>query len=62
MLDIQLGEVEAKKSLNSTLKVNKLKKSLLNFFAAAILDHFWAKMFKSETTYFQYFCPGTPNL
>ena len=27
------------------------------FFRAAILDHFWAKLFKSETTSFQNFAP-----
>ena len=37
---------------------NPLKK----VFAAAILDHFWAKMFKSETTSFQNFSPRIVNL
>ena len=33
-----------------------------NFFAAAILDNFLAKMFKSETTSCHYFSQWVPNL
>ena len=40
----------------------KEKKSVKKNFAATILDHFWAKMFKLETTSFQYFSPRIPKL
>ena len=40
----------------------KKKISKKTFFAAAILDHFWAKMLKSETTSFHYFSPRIANL
>ena len=38
------------------------KKSVKAFFAAAMLDHVLAKMFKSETTSFHYISPRIPNL
>ena len=63
-LYIQLQEVGAKRGLNGTSKVNKWrrKKSVKTFFNAVILDHFWTKMFKSETISFQYFSPRIQNL
>ena len=53
-LDIQLWEVGAP----NEKKISKKKTG----FSGAILDHFWAKMFKSETTSFHYFSPRIPNL
>ena len=38
------------------------KKSVKTFSAAVILDHFWAKMVKSENTSFHYFSPRILNL
>ena len=63
ILDIRLWEVGAKSFLNGTSKVNKLKKIIKKtFFAAAILDHFGAKMIKSETISFHYFAPSIWHL
>ena len=42
--------------------VLKGKISQIFVFCLAILDHFQKKMFKSETTSFQYFSPQIPNL
>ena len=61
ILDIRLWEVGAKRPLNGTSKVKKVKKKIL-FFCAAILDNFETKMFTSETTSFHYFSPRIPNL
>ena len=58
ILDIGFREVWEKRRLNG---VNKQKKSVnQTFLAAAILDHFWAKVFKSETTSFHYLSPRIP--
>ena len=43
------------------MKERKIRKKK-TFFAAVILDHFWAKMFKSEATPFHYLSPRIPNL
>ena len=59
------SEVGAKRRLNSTSKVNKWRRKNPEkkpFLAARILDHFWAKMFNSETTSFHYFFPRILNL
>ena len=40
----------------------QIKKSVNYFFVPAILDHFWANMFKSETKYFNYFSPSIPTI
>ena len=61
-LDIGLREVGAISRLNGVNKGERKKSIKKTFFAATILDHFWAKMFKSETTCFQYFSPGFPYL
>ena len=58
-LDIGLREVGAKRRLNG---VNKGKQRKKTIFAAAILDHFWAKFFKSETIFFHNFSPRILNL
>ena len=60
-LDIGLKKVGAKRRLNGVNKGEK-KSFFISFFAAAILDHFLAKMFKSETSSFQYFSPRISNL
>ena len=54
-LDIGLPEVGAKRHLNRVNKWKKICKK--SFFAAAILNPWWAKVFKSETTSFHYFSP-----
>ena len=54
ILDIRLREMGATKRLNG---VNKKRIFFLTFFAAVILDHFWAKFFKSEIIFFHYFSP-----
>ena len=62
-LDIRLWEVGAKRRLNSTSKVKKWRKNWKKpFSAAAILDNFWANMFKSDTTSIHYFSPRILNL
>ena len=59
ILDIRLWEVGAKRPLNGTSKVKKVKTKKN---CEAILDSFQTKMFISETTYLHYFSPRIPNL
>ena len=60
-LDIGLWEVGAQRRLNWVNK-GRIKNPLKKNFGAAIFDHFWAKMFRSETTSFNYFSPMIPSL
>ena len=61
ILDIRLWEMGAKRPLNGTSKVKKVREKK-TFFCAAIIDNFQTKMFISETTSFHYFSPRIPNL
>ena len=58
-LNVGLREVGTRRCLN---RVNKRKKTVKTFFAAGILDHFWTKMFVSETTSWHYFSPRIQNI